>query len=260
MPRLTVDRLDELGALSFAGQATDGRAFMTAELGTYLEWSWLRAAGNQLGTLTRTPHFEELHSRMRSGLTVWTTANAPARGFIRVRRDHTDVENATWTQFRYDLQRCAIQAGFADSWAKQIVGAIGELEDNVHWHSMDPASGLLVYWIDHASLEIVVLDRGIGALRSLQQCEEFVDLADSGTALEIALQDGRTRYGSSSGRGWGFHELFVGLANSSARIRFRSGDHLLTLDGTTDLPSARLRQSASGQGFLVSLLVPAVRR
>ena len=256
---LTAGRIDEISALSFAGQPLDGHVFTTVELGAYLEWSWLRAAGNELGTVARTEHFEEFHSRMRSGRPRWTAEAPPARGFIRVRRDHTDTEYDAWTQFRYGLQRSAVHAGFSPTWAKQIVGAVGELEDNIHWHSKDPASGLLAYWIRDAMLEMVVLDRGVGVLRSLRQCEEFANLTDHGTALELALRDGLSRYGGTSGRGWGFHELFVGLANSNARIRFRSGDHLLTLDGTTDLPSALLRQSASGQGLLVSMLVPASR-
>lgn len=256
---LTADRLDALGALSFAGRATDGRAFATAEFGAYMEWSWLRAAGSQLGTLARSPPFEEFHNRMRSGLDRWMIRASPARGFIRVRRAHADTENAAWTQFRYELQRAAVSAGFSPTWAKQIVGAVGELEDNIQCHSRDPASGILAYWIADSTLEIVVLDRGIGVLRSLRQCDEFAYLLDHGTALKMALQDGTSRYGSASGRGWGFHELFVGLANSKARLRFRSGDHLLTLEGRTDLPAARLRQSASGSGFLISVLVPATR-
>lgn len=256
---LTAGRLDALGALSFAGRSTDGRTFTTAELGAYLEWAWLRAAGNELGTLSRTAPFDELHRRMCSGSDRWMIRSAPARGFIRVRRDHTDIENDAWTQFRFELQRAATDGGFSSSWARQIVGAVGELEDNIHCHSEDPTSGILAYWLADASLEIVVLDRGIGVLGSLRQAEEFTRLSDHGTALRIALQEGKSRYGSDSGRGWGFHELFVGLANSNARLRFRSGDHLLTMERTTDLPEAELRQSAAGTGFLISVRVPALR-
>lgn len=254
---LTAGQLDALGALSFAGSSTAGQIFTTIELGPYLEWNWLRAAGNKLGTLTRTAPFEELHRRMRAGGDRWMTRTAPARGFLRVRRDHADTDNAVWAQFRLELQRAAIGAGFAPAWAKQIVGAVGEMEDNIHWHSEDPASGILTYWMNGSSLEIVVLDRGIGVLQSLRHWEEFADLSDHGTALEIALRDGNSRYGRGSGRGWGFHELFVGLANRNARLRFRSGDHLLTLEGRTDLPAAQLRQSAAGNGLVISLLVPA---
>lgn len=254
---LTTDRLDEIAARSFIGQRVDGHVFQTVELGAYLEWSWLRAAGNELGTLDRTTPFEDLHRRMRGGIDRWMTHTAPARGFIRVRREHTDTQNAPWAQFRYELQRAAIASGCSPPWARQIVGAVGELEDNIHFHSEAPASGILAYLVTDATLEFVVLDRGIGVLESLQKCEEFASLADHGTALKMALQDGNSRYGTSSGRGWGFHDLFVGLANRNARLRFRSGDHLLPLEGTTDLPNSRLRQSAAGQGLLVSVLVRA---
>lgn len=254
---LTTARLDQLAARSFAGQPLGSHVFQTVELGAYLEWSWLRAAGNELGTLTRTAPFEDLHRHMRDGLDRWMTQTAPARGFIRVRRDHTDTADAAWTQFRYELQRAAIAAGFSPTWAKQIVGAVGELEDNIHWHSQDPASGILAYLGTGATLEFVVLDRGIGVLQSLRQSDEFAHISDHGTALKMALRDGHSRYGTDSGRGWGFHDLFVGLANRNARLRFRSGDHLLPLEGMTDLPAARLRQSATGQGLLIAVLVPA---
>lgn len=256
---LTADSLDQLAARSFAGLPLDDQAFTTAELGPYLEWAWLRAAGNDLGTLTRTVPFDRLHSRMRAGHDRWMVRTSPARGFIRVRRHHTDTTEAAWTQFRFELQRAAINAGSPPIWARQVVGAVGELEDNIHWHSQDPASGLLAYWVADATLEIVVLDRGIGVLRSLRQAGEFAKLSDHGTALKTALQDGKSRYGNTSGRGWGFHDLFVGLANSNARLRFRSGDHLLTLERTIDLPAAELRQSAFGQGFLIAMRVPAIR-
>lgn len=256
-PPLTTVRLDELAALAFGAQRLDSHVFQTAELGAYLEWSWLRAAGHDLGTLIRTAPFEDLHRRMRDGLDGWMTPTPPARGFIRVRREHTDTENAPWAQFRFELQRAAIAAGFSAPWGKQIVGAVGELEDNIHFHSEAPGTGVLAYLVTDATLEFVVLDRGIGVLQSIRQAEEFAHLSDHGTALKVALRDGKSRYGSDSGRGWGFHELFVGLANRNARLRFRSGDHLLPLEGTTDLPKARLRQSATGQGLLISVLVPA---
>jgi hypothetical protein len=79
------------------------------------------------------------------------------------------------------------------------------------------------------------------------------------SALMTAVQDGNSRYGTASDRGWGFHALFTGLANSGARMRFRSGDHVLSADGTSGLPGARLRQSAAGEGFLVSVRVPRTR-
>lgn len=259
MLELTVGRLDELSALAFAREVSSDRQFIAAELSAYMEWYWLRRSGHSLGSLAKNGPFAEFHERLRSGIGSWTTSEAPARGFIRVRRNHTDTEHARWVMFLLELQKAGVAGGFGDTWIKQIVGAVGELEDNIHWHSEAPKTGIVAYWLSGAELDLVVLDRGVGVLKSLRRANEFNDLADYGTALQLATSQGTSRYGTGSGRGWGFNELFVALANSRAQIRFRSGDHLLAVEGRTGLPEAQLRQRAVGQGLLVSVRVPSTR-
>ena len=224
-----------------------------------MEWYWLRHSGHSLGSLLTTGPFEEFHGRLRSSAEHWMTSRFPARGFIRVHRDHADTENLMWVKFRYEMQIAAVAAGFGCTWAKQIVGAIGELEDNVHGHSRAPETGILAYWITESGLEFVVLDRGDGVLGSLRRCGEHSDLIDHGTALTLATQNGVSRYGTAVGRGWGFNDLFVGLANNKADIRFRSGDHLLGVDGRHGLPGSQLQQRACGTGLLISVRVSSVR-
>lgn len=259
MKPLTVERLDQLAALEFAGDARNSAELIATEFCAYAEWYWLRSAGRRLGRLVRPRPFSELHDRLQSGTVYWTTPSPPARGFIRVRRQHTDYEDTSWVAFRYELQRAVINDGFSETWAKEIVGAIGELEDNIHVHSEAVGTGLLAYWLEEATLEFVVLDRGIGVLRSLTKAAEHRQLSDHGTALWSAVQDGTSRYGADAGRGWGFHDLFKGLANSNARMRFRSGDHLLTVDGRDGLPAASLAQSAATDGLLISVRVSSTR-
>lgn len=250
---LTNLELDRLSVLVAAGRDVSGRDFVTEDLAPYLEWYWLRSAGHQLGTLLRTTLFDHLHLNLKAKAEFWCSPDL-AIGFVRVRRSHTDVTNLAWTTFRLNLQRALITAGFRERWAKQIVGAIGELEDNIHTHSFAVQTGLLAYHVRDRSLECVVLDRGIGVLASLRQCEEFSFLNDHGSALKIALGDGNSRYGTTSGRGWGFHELFVGLVNSNAHLRFRSGDHLLSIEGDRpDVAAAAIRQRAHGKGLLITL-------
>ena len=158
MPRLTLERLDHLSAVVFANtNAVPSQSFVATELSAYMEWYWLGHSGHSLGSLLKTGPFEEFHDRLRSSAEHWLTSRFPPRGFIRVRRDHVDTENVMWVKFRYGIQRAAVAAGFGRTWAKQIVGAIGELEDNVHCHSGAPETGILAYWITGSDLDFVVL-------------------------------------------------------------------------------------------------------
>lgn len=259
MVRLTLQELDNVSSLAFAGMASPGhRRFLAAELRAYMEWYWLRRSGHLLGSLTKTGRWVEFHRNLCSARSVWTTPEQPARGFVKVRRHHTDSQHLEWTMFRYELHRAAVAAGFDTMWAAQIVGALGELEDNIHWHSQAAESGVLAYWVtDH--LDCVLLDGGVGVLASLRRNEEYRQLSDHGTALRLATTNGISRHGSGSGRGWGYNDLFVGLANSNADIRFRSGDHLLSVKGRSGLPTAQLHQRATGEGLLVSIRVSRTR-
>jgi hypothetical protein len=104
--------------------------------------------------------------------------------------------------------------------------------------------------------EFVVLDRGIGVLSSLRKAPEFSGLADHGTALQLAVSDGKSGYGSGTDHGKGFCDLTVGVGNSNALIRFRSGNYLLQLDGRGPGEIVtRCVQRAGGNGFLVAVQV-----
>lgn len=252
---LSLENLDRLSALVLAGHSgEEHHYYVGTDLSAYMEWYWLRHSGHALGSLAVTGPLKQFHHHLRKQLASWLVDTLMC-GFIRVRRQHTDIEDLHWVRFRYELQRAAIAAGFPKQWAKQIAGAVGELEDNVHRHSGATETGILAYLVTESHLDFVVLDRGIGVLQSLRQADEHRWLTDHGTALRLAAQNGTSRYGSASGCGWGFNDLFVGLANRSADIRLRSGDHLLQIEGRTGLPASQLRQRAVGQGLLLSVRV-----
>lgn len=257
---LTIERLDELSALALAGatnRATQKHAAI--ELSAYMEWYWLQRSGHDFGSLLKHGSFGDFDARLRSRVETWMTARMPARGFLRVRRKRSDVDHLNWSRFRYSLHKSARAAGFSVAWAGQIVGALGELEENIHCHSQAAKTAILAYWFSGADLEIVVLDMGIGVLQSLRMSEEYRHLVDHGTAIRLATQDGTSRFDRGSGHGWGFHDLFAALANSRATIRIRSGDHLLRVEGRTGLPASQLHQRAAGQGVLISVRASAVR-
>ncbi|PPE73075.1 hypothetical protein C3942_14720 [Solimonas fluminis] len=138
--------------------------------------------------------------------------------------------------------------------AQQLVGAIGELEDNIHLHSQAVDTGYVGYRAGNNEFEFVVADAGVGILNSLKSCPDYADLKDAGDALQFALQDGVSRYGRSAQRGCGFRPIFVGLANLMGMLRFRSGDHVLVIDGQSpDLAMARVQQRANLPGFVTSI-------
>lgn len=259
MPQLELKNLDRLSCLLLAGHSCHGLHYQVAtDLSAYMEWYWLRHTGHALGSLTTSGPLKRFHHGIQSKAPSWTTSDALLCGFIKVRRKHSDIDDLRWVRFRYELQRAAIAAGFDRQWGRQIAGAVGELEDNVHRHSEAADTAILAYLVTASKLEFVVLDRGIGVLQSLRRSAEHSWLIDHGTALRLATQNGTSRYGNESGCGWGFNDLFVGLANKRADVRFRSGDHLLQIEGRTGLPASQLRQRASGQGLLVSVRVSAV--
>jgi hypothetical protein len=109
-----------------------------------------------------------------------------------------------------------------------------------------------------SSFEFIVCDRGAGVLETLRTCPAYSHLADHGKALILALTDGISRYGPNTGHGFGFRPIFNGLANLKGLLRFRSGDHALTLDGTGPLlTSAKPAQKTAISGFIVSVTCKA---
>lgn len=98
-------------------------------------------------------------------------------------------------------------------------------------------------------------DRGIGVLENLRTCPDYAHIADHGEALRLALTDGVSRHGPQAKRGGGFRPLFVGLANLSGSLRFRSGDHALVIEGQRiEAMAAKTAQKALLQGFLASVV------
>lgn len=157
--------------------------------------------------------------------------------------------------FYVSAQRAAELSRFPKRLAQGLVGAIAELEDNIHDHSRRPRTGLVAYRsVEQGVFEFVVGDAGIGVLRSLRESGYYPRLADSGDAMRVALTDGGTRHGPQSGHGLGFRPLFNALANRHGNLRFRSGDHVLLISGKNpSLARAVIAQRAATPGFVVSV-------
>lgn len=191
----------------------------------------------------------------------WLASDARRMGFIKAARSGPEGDGRL-TAFLMDAQRAVRDvARLAGSTPGQLAAAMHELENNIHEHSEAAATGLLAFRAAGGVFEFVAADAGIGILASLRRCPLYATLSDHGNALKSALTDGASRFGTDCGRGYGFRPLFLGLANLQGRLRFRSGDHALIIDGTSPtLMTARLAQKPPLGGFFASIRCHAPSR
>lgn len=161
-----------------------------------------------------------------------------------------------WDSWCLRLQHAAERSGFPKSFAQGIAAAVGELVDNVGEHSRRIESGIAAFAAGAKSIEFVVADAGIGVLDSLRQNPDFANLRDSGEALREAAKDGVSSISTASGRGYGIGQLFRALAGWDGEVRFRSGDHSLTIRGDSLSLSGGLEiaQRPVFDGLTISIL------
>lgn len=134
------------------------------------------------------------------------------------------------TSFKVDAHKAALRAGFAKA-APMLVAALGELIGNIVDHSEATVTGVAAFAARPGMFEFVVADQGIGALRSLTKNPAYAALPDEGAALAAMIETGISRFDAESGHGNGFRPIFEKLAHMTGELRFRSGDHGLSLDG-----------------------------
>jgi hypothetical protein len=257
---LTFAALDDLAFAAQRGRLKQlplHTAYGAAALGPFLE---LR----QLGADGLLPHpngarwleleaLSALEMAPRRGQRQWICPSSGATGFLRTGANWSEDDNP-WIAFGIAAQRAAVAVGFHHRIARQFVAALGEMISNIHEHSGAPTSGIAAFKAANGEFEFVVLDHGMGVLNSLRTCPDYGHLSDHGEALRLALTDGVSRFGPQAKRGLGFHPIFVGLANLSGSLRFRSGDHAVVIDGQKiDTMAIKTAQKPCLQGFFASV-------
>ena len=258
---LTFSAVDGLAFAAAAGHLDGPQAscqYVPNRLGPLLELLHLAAGGRLPRTVAETwlaaNGAASLITALRGQHERWIASDGRRMGFIRAARSGPDGGN--WlTAFLMAAQRAARDvACLPGSAPGQLAGAMEELENNIHEHSDALATGLLAFRATRGAFEFVIADLGVGILPSLRRCPLYAALSDHGKALESALTDGISRFGSDTGRGHGFRPIFLGLANLHGSLRFRSGDHALIIDGTSpSLMKAQLAQKAPLDGFFASV-------
>jgi anti-sigma regulatory factor (Ser/Thr protein kinase) len=244
------------GRLPALGDFTLGRS---GRIGPLVEIAMAKSALPDVysAVTVESPVFHQINRALREGVISGAGARDRA-GVFPLSRYHPDgdgPERLVWDQWAKHAENAANAAGVARGLAAGLMGAIGELMDNVFEHSGRPESGVVSYAASDGAFEFVVADGGRGVLASLRENPEFAALPDSGTALRVAASDGASRHARSSGHGYGIGQLFRALAHDAAELRFRSGDYALRLWG--DAPSltgqVELAQKAWLGGLAVSV-------
>ncbi|MEH6702699.1 hypothetical protein [Parasphingorhabdus sp.] len=160
-----------------------------------------------------------------------------------------------WDQWTTHAENIAKAQGLNSHLVAGLLGALIEIQDNIYEHSGEPETGVVAYATTTNSFEFVVADQGIGVLSSLRQNPKYGDVNDAGVALGLAITDGVSRFPSETGHGQGFNQLFRALVGHNAELRFRSGDHALTLRPGRDFTEGAsvLAQVAPMVGLSISV-------
>jgi hypothetical protein len=249
---LTFDIVDDLVRAYSRGRlghiSSDIR-FAPSSIGPVIELAFEDSNG-RFGPLLKAPWLDQsAQSEFREALVgstnMWLDGGR-RRGFLRTVFSPLDgAHDTTRTAFFLAAHVAAKSAGLAPEAALCLAAAIREMESNIHEHSERPDSGILAFQALSSSFEFVAADGGVGVLATLRDAPEFQNLADHGMALHLALQENVSRHGRTPDHGNGFRDLFVGLTQLNADVRFRSGDHALIISGPApELKRAQLAQKA----------------
>jgi hypothetical protein len=189
---------------------------------------------------------------------VFIASESCATGFISTGRN-ADVPDSDdglhWIDF-CNKTRQAAERSLPKPIAQGLIGAMREIEENIHLHSDRAHDGVVGFRGTREEFEFVVADSGIGMLASLRRSPDYSHVTDTGNALRLALQDGQSRLSHlKPGHGFGFRNLFRNLASLNGELRFRSDDQAITIDGVgPELVRSALSQKTHLQGFAASVI------
>jgi hypothetical protein len=197
----------------------------------------------------------------KEGLGIFSSADSSFGAWGVISTAHAARTDMSWENFCLRARAAAGIAGLADVEARALVGAMMEIEENVHLHSQRAVDGFVGFFSRSGKFEFAVADSGVGVLQSLRSHSDYSNINDSGTALRVALDNGNSRFGIAAKRGTGFNSLFLALAALEGQLRFRSGDYSLNIEGVgPKLVAAKSVQRAHLQGMLASVACSPLQR
>lgn len=202
------------------------------------------------------PFVATIEAALNRNTVKGTEKNAQVGVFPLQQLDADGARSDLWQLWASRADQAALAAGFPAQIAAEVVGALGELQDNVFRHSEAARTGLVAFAARPGTFEVVVSDSGIGVLASLRSHSDYATIEDAGMALKVAVADGESRSGRNSGCGFGMGQMFRALANHDGDLRFRSDDHAVEVRGHSPSLQGRvqLRQKAPLPGLTISVL------
>jgi anti-sigma regulatory factor (Ser/Thr protein kinase) len=262
---LTFSLLDELARATVRGRVAANEFLASRRLvrvGPLMELLLLDRAGTlPLSALPDCQTLDTLSAALSPSNAcrgVYATQDAATVGFITAGRNTTTPDRdaeLSWVAFRQKAQQAA-ELSLPKPIAQGLLGAMTEIEDNIHLHSGRPDTGMVAFRGSAEEFEFVVADSGVGMLASLRSSPDYASLDDAGKALHLALQDGTSRLNHiEKNHGYGFRDLFRNLASLNGELRFRSDDQAVTIEGIgPELVKSMLRQKTPMQGFAASIV------
>jgi hypothetical protein len=264
-PPLTFAALDGIAFAAARGRLGDHDLpqHVAADIGPIVEMYQLARAGVLPPPLSapwlRLDGSDSLFRAAADGVEQWFGAEGRSLGLFRCKAAGGPEMNR-WKVFGVEAHKAALASGFPARIVWRLMGAMGEIRDNLIEHSEAPATGVVVFRSLPGLFEFAVSDSGVGALASLKTNSDYAYLRDEGEALQCALADGESRFGRAAGRGTGFSQLFKSLATLNASLRFRSGDHALSVEGVSPtVVEARVAIKPRAAGFMTSVRCALVR-
>jgi hypothetical protein len=149
--------------------------------------------------------------------------------FYVLEKDIADDEYFGEYLVRFEFS--AKQIGIPRKTAVALQAALEEMAANVSNHAHALVPGLIGYEVRGSVAQFCVVDTGRGILESLRDNPAYAHLTVHSEAIKTSLRNGVSRISGDVRRGNGFNAVFKALAEQWGRLRFRSGEGLVTMHG-----------------------------
>lgn len=240
LPTLDFPTFDDIALAQQNGAAINLKSLtLTAtQLGPILEWHFYREAlclpSLNDAAIDAAPEIQQVLELLLDSSRDWQNCITNHSALFKL-HDTSVSQERLLTQIQVTVNGIVKAASESSETANLFIAAVSEMASNAIEHSNYPESAIICIAAFKSTLEFVVLDMGIGALESLRQNSAYQQVQDHDSALKLMIQEGVSRFGPASKRGYGFRPFFTGLINNGLSLRIRSGASTLTIQAAGNL-------------------------